>query len=136
MFSLNINVTLSAPVQILEIFCIFFTTASRIGSFCILKLYVHSSLYELLMKYLKYVQEMIRLMREKRLPAAFKCYHNFHKVGSISNDDLFYKMVIHVHSDSAFRRYQKEMRSCLDLHSTVFKIIVFAGIVKLLLYFY
>ncbi|XP_022157928.1 tRNA ligase 1 [Momordica charantia] len=56
------------------------------------------------------LQEMIRLMREKRLPAAFKCYHNFHKVGSISNDDLFYKMVIHVHSDSAFRRYQKEMR--------------------------
>ncbi|KAL0533877.1 hypothetical protein IC582_028148 [Cucumis melo] len=56
------------------------------------------------------LQEMIRLMRERRLPAAFKCYHNFHKVASISNDNLFYKMVIHVHSDSAFRRYQKEMR--------------------------
>ncbi|GLU19032.1 hypothetical protein SLE2022_353020 [Rubroshorea leprosula] len=56
------------------------------------------------------LQEMIRLMREKRFPAAFKCYHNFHKVDSVSNDNLFYKMVIHVHSDSAFRRYQKEMR--------------------------
>nr|XP_027191505.1 tRNA ligase 1 isoform X2 [Cicer arietinum] len=58
----------------------------------------------------KKLQEIVRLMREKRLPAAFKCYHNFHKVDAISNDDLFYKMVIHVHSDSAFRRYQKEMR--------------------------
>ena len=49
-------------------------------------------------------------MRERRLPAAFKCYHNFHKIGSVSVDNLFYKLVIHVHSDSAFRRYQKEMR--------------------------
>ncbi|KAJ4725978.1 putative RNA ligase [Melia azedarach] len=56
------------------------------------------------------LQEMIRLIREKRFPAAFKCYHNFHKIDSFSNDNLFYKMVIHVHSDSAFRRYQKEMR--------------------------
>ncbi|KAH8485287.1 hypothetical protein H0E87_026903, partial [Populus deltoides] len=56
------------------------------------------------------LQEMIRLMRERRLPAAFKCYHNFHKIGSVSVDNLFYKLVIHVHSDSAFRRYQKEMR--------------------------
>ncbi|PON35102.1 hypothetical protein TorRG33x02_352160, partial [Trema orientale] len=55
------------------------------------------------------LQEMIRLMRDKRFPAAFKCYHNFHKVDSVSSDSLFYKMVIHVHSDSAFRRYQKEM---------------------------
>ncbi|KAK6247552.1 hypothetical protein QUC31_019117 [Theobroma cacao] len=56
------------------------------------------------------LQEMIRLMREKRFPAAFKCYHNFHKAESVSSDNLFYKMVIHVHSDSGFRRYQKEMR--------------------------
>lgn len=56
------------------------------------------------------LQEMIRLMRERRFPAAFKCYHNFHKVDSVSSDNLFYKMVIHVHSDSVFRRYQKEMR--------------------------
>ncbi|KAK8645408.1 hypothetical protein V6N13_119238 [Hibiscus sabdariffa] len=56
------------------------------------------------------LQEMMRLMKEKRFPAAFKCYHNFHKAESVSSDNLFYKMVIHVHSDSAFRRYQKEMR--------------------------
>lgn len=54
---------------------------------------------------------MVRLMKEKRFPAAFKCYYNYHKINSISSDDLHYKMVIHVHSDSAFRRYQKEMRS-------------------------
>ena len=40
-------------------------------------------------------------------PAAFKCYHNFHKVESISSDNLFYKMVIHVYNDLGFRRYQK-----------------------------
>ncbi|KAK6141957.1 hypothetical protein DH2020_024307 [Rehmannia glutinosa] len=56
------------------------------------------------------LQEMVRLMREKRFPAAFKCYHNFHKIDSLTSDDLHFKMVIHVHSDSAFRRYQKEMR--------------------------
>ncbi|XP_038715607.1 tRNA ligase 1 isoform X1 [Tripterygium wilfordii] len=56
------------------------------------------------------LQEMVRLMREKRFPAAFKCYHNFHKLDFVSSDNLFYKMVIHVHSDSAFRRYNKEMR--------------------------
>ncbi|CAJ2644485.1 unnamed protein product [Trifolium pratense] len=32
----------------------------------------------------KKLQEIIWLMREKRLPAAFKCYHNFHKVNAIS----------------------------------------------------
>ncbi|KAK7262359.1 hypothetical protein RJT34_29928 [Clitoria ternatea] len=58
----------------------------------------------------KKLQEMVRLMREKRYPAAFKCYHNFQKVDALSSDNLFYKMVIHVHSDSAFRRYQKDMR--------------------------
>ncbi|KAL9252533.1 tRNA ligase 1-like protein [Drosera capensis] len=58
----------------------------------------------------KKLQEIVRLMREKRFPAAFKCYYNFHKVDSLSKDNLFYRMVIHVHSDSAFRRYQKEMR--------------------------
>ncbi|EYU18877.1 hypothetical protein MIMGU_mgv1a0008291mg, partial [Erythranthe guttata] len=56
------------------------------------------------------LQEMVRLMTEKRFPAAFKCYHNFHKISSVASDDLHFKMVIHVHSDSAFRRYQKEMR--------------------------
>ncbi|KAL7126492.1 hypothetical protein ABFS83_14G191300 [Erythranthe nasuta] len=56
------------------------------------------------------LQEMVRLMTEKRFPAAFKCYHNFHKINSVSSDSLHFKMVIHVHSDSAFRRYQEEMR--------------------------
>ncbi|KDP44108.1 hypothetical protein JCGZ_05575 [Jatropha curcas] len=56
------------------------------------------------------LQEMIRLLRERRFPAALKCYHNFHKIDSVSSDNLFYKMVIHVHSGSGFRRYQKEMR--------------------------
>ncbi|WZZ83844.1 hypothetical protein YC2023_104416 [Brassica napus] len=56
------------------------------------------------------LQEMIRLMKEKRLPAAFKCYHNFNKANDVSPDNLFYKLVVHVHSDSGFRRYQKEMR--------------------------
>ncbi|PIM97524.1 hypothetical protein CDL12_30004 [Handroanthus impetiginosus] len=56
------------------------------------------------------LQEMVRLMRERRYPAAFKCYHNFHKLNSVASDDLHFKMVVHVHSDSAFRRYQKEMR--------------------------
>lgn len=57
----------------------------------------------------------MRLMKEKRFPAAFKCYHNFHTIDSVSSDNLHFKMVIHVHSDSAFRRYQKEMRSFPDV---------------------
>ncbi|XP_068668045.1 tRNA ligase 1-like isoform X2 [Aristolochia californica] len=56
------------------------------------------------------LQDMIRLMRLKHFPAAFKCYYNFHKIDSLSKDNLYFKMVIHVHSDSGFRRYQKEMR--------------------------
>ncbi|KAK2967190.1 hypothetical protein RJ640_022446, partial [Escallonia rubra] len=56
------------------------------------------------------LQEMVRLMREKRFPAAFKFYYNFQKADSISSNNLPLKMVIHVHSDWAFRRYQKEMR--------------------------
>ncbi|CAA6667532.1 unnamed protein product [Spirodela intermedia] len=56
------------------------------------------------------LQEMIRLMRQRHFPAAFKCYHNFHKIDSWSTDSLDFKMVIHVHSDSVFRRYQQEMR--------------------------
>ncbi|KAG0479325.1 hypothetical protein HPP92_010183 [Vanilla planifolia] len=56
------------------------------------------------------LQEMIRLMRQRHFPAAFKCYYNFHKAQCVSKDSLSYKMVIHVHSDSVFRRYQQEMR--------------------------
>ncbi|KAL6189546.1 hypothetical protein ACLB2K_040933 [Fragaria x ananassa] len=55
--------------------------------------------------------EVIHLMREKRLSAAFKCYPNYHKHDSMSSDNVFYKMIIHVRSDSAFQRYQKEMKS-------------------------
>ncbi|RWW20027.1 hypothetical protein GW17_00015886 [Ensete ventricosum] len=55
-------------------------------------------------------QEMIRLIRQRHFPAAFKCYYNFHKVDSLSSDNIHYKMVIHIHSDSVFRRYQQEMR--------------------------
>ncbi|KAM0863572.1 hypothetical protein ACQ4PT_044515 [Festuca glaucescens] len=58
----------------------------------------------------KKLQEMIRLMKHKNFRAAFKCYWNSQKVGSLSNDNLYYKMVIHVHSDSVFKRYQQEMR--------------------------
>ncbi|XP_047337550.1 tRNA ligase 1 [Impatiens glandulifera] len=56
------------------------------------------------------LQEMIRLMKEKRFPAAFKFYHNFHKTDATSSDNVHLKMVVHVRSDSAFRRYQQEMR--------------------------
>ncbi|KAJ8551843.1 hypothetical protein K7X08_028286 [Anisodus acutangulus] len=58
----------------------------------------------------KKLQEMVRLMREKRFPAAFKCHYNFHKINDVSSDNLPFKMVIHVYSDSGFHRYQKEMR--------------------------
>ncbi|KAJ0244827.1 tRNA ligase 1 [Hirschfeldia incana] len=57
------------------------------------------------------LQEMVRLIKDRRLPAAFKCYHNFHRANDVSPDNLFYKLVVHVRSDSAFRRYQKEMRA-------------------------
>jgi hypothetical protein len=53
---------------------------------------------------------MIRLMKQRNFRAAFKCYRNYQRVGSLSNDNSYYKMVIHVHSDSVFKRYQQEMR--------------------------
>ncbi|KAG2632271.1 hypothetical protein PVAP13_2NG072200 [Panicum virgatum] len=58
----------------------------------------------------KKLQEMIRLMKQRHFSAAFKCYWNYQKIDSLSNDNLYYKMVIHVHNDSVFRRYQQEMR--------------------------
>ncbi|XP_057774662.1 tRNA ligase 1-like isoform X2 [Salvia miltiorrhiza] len=61
------------------------------------------------------LQDMVRLMTEKRYRAAFKFYHNFHKVGSATNGSLHLKMVICVHVDSTFKRYQKEMRDNPDL---------------------
>lgn len=56
------------------------------------------------------LQELVRLMKQRNFPVAFKCYHNFHKIDTLSYDNLHFKMVIHVHSDSVFRRYQQEMR--------------------------
>ncbi|CAH8386665.1 unnamed protein product [Eruca vesicaria subsp. sativa] len=53
---------------------------------------------------------MVGLIKHRRLPAAFECYHNFHRANDVSPENLFYKLVVHVHSDSAFRLYQKEMR--------------------------
>ena len=95
-----ISVCFSMPV------CISFFSISSLSSF------VHSNCPLLYLSIFCYFyQEMIRAMKEKRLPAAFKCYFNFHKADTMTNDNLYYKMVIHVHSDSAFRRYQKEMRS-------------------------
>ena len=60
------------------------------------------------------LKEMVCLMSEKRFPVAFKCYYNFHKVNDLSSGNLPFKMLIHVHSDSGFRLYQKEMRSILN----------------------
>ncbi|PWZ13113.1 tRNA ligase 1 [Zea mays] len=64
----------------------------------------------------KKLQEMIRLMKQRHFSAAFKCYWNYHKIDSLSNDNLYYKMVIHVHNDSVFRRYQQEMRFFVDVN--------------------
>ncbi|KAK8967645.1 hypothetical protein KSP40_PGU006807 [Platanthera guangdongensis] len=56
------------------------------------------------------LQEMVRMITQRHFPVAFKSYYNFHKVDCISKDQFYCKMVIHVHSDSVFRRYQQEMR--------------------------
>lgn len=56
------------------------------------------------------LQEMIRLMRQKKFPADFKCRYNFRKFPYASSNNVHFKMVIHIFSDSGFRRYQKEMR--------------------------
>ncbi|KAM3383803.1 hypothetical protein ACQJBY_008452 [Aegilops geniculata] len=63
----------------------------------------------------KKLQEMIGLMKRKNFSASFKSYWNYQKVDSLSNDNLCYKMVIHVYSDSVFRRYQQEMRKNQEL---------------------
>jgi hypothetical protein len=54
--------------------------------------------------------KQMKEMKPSSFPAAFKCYWNYQKVDSLSNDNLYYKMVIHVHSDSVFTRYQQEMK--------------------------
>ncbi|XP_073021614.1 tRNA ligase 1-like isoform X9 [Primulina eburnea] len=54
------------------------------------------------------LKEMFVIMKESAVD--FKCYHNFHKVNSVSSNNLHFKMVIHVRRDSAFRFYQEKMR--------------------------
>uniref|UniRef100_M8ASH2 tRNA ligase phosphodiesterase domain-containing protein n=1 Tax=Aegilops tauschii TaxID=37682 RepID=M8ASH2_AEGTA len=55
----------------------------------------------------KKLQEMIRVIKQRNFRVALKCYQ---KVDSLSNDNLYYKMVIHVHSDYVFTSYRQEMR--------------------------
>ncbi|XP_073019695.1 tRNA ligase 1-like isoform X5 [Primulina eburnea] len=54
------------------------------------------------------LKEMFVIMKKSAVD--FKCYHNFHKVNSVSSNNLHFKMVIHVRCDSAFRFYQEKMR--------------------------
>ncbi|XP_031100261.1 tRNA ligase 1 isoform X1 [Ipomoea triloba] len=56
------------------------------------------------------LQEMVRLMRERRYRTSFKCFYDFKKFKDVSSDNLHFKMVIHVFNDSVFRQYHKEMR--------------------------
>ncbi|KAL2651085.1 hypothetical protein R1flu_019213 [Riccia fluitans] len=58
------------------------------------------------------LQELCRAIRARKLPVRFKCRSNAHrKTGAAENPDLIsFRMTIHVLSDSAFRRYQNEMR--------------------------
>ncbi|KAL3700604.1 hypothetical protein R1sor_018626 [Riccia sorocarpa] len=58
------------------------------------------------------LQELCRAIRARKLPVRFKCRSNAHrKTSGAENPDLIsFRMTIHVLSDSAFRRYQNEMR--------------------------
>ncbi|KAE8770293.1 RNAligase [Hordeum vulgare] len=60
----------------------------------------------------KKLQEMIRVIKQRNFLVAFKCYQ---KVDSLSNDNLYYKMVIQVLSDSVFTSYRQEMRFDVNL---------------------
>ncbi|KAJ3679678.1 hypothetical protein LUZ60_017689 [Juncus effusus] len=57
------------------------------------------------------LQELIRLMGQKEFVAKSKCCIYFHKINTLTNGNLYYKMVIHVRSDKVFGSYQQEMRS-------------------------
>ncbi|KAJ7543365.1 hypothetical protein O6H91_09G034600 [Diphasiastrum complanatum] len=55
------------------------------------------------------LQEMFRLIRQRKLPVRFRSRLISH--GEDSDNDLtHFKTTVHVLADSAFRRYQKEMR--------------------------
>uniref|UniRef100_A0A7I4CXU8 tRNA ligase phosphodiesterase domain-containing protein n=1 Tax=Physcomitrium patens TaxID=3218 RepID=A0A7I4CXU8_PHYPA len=60
----------------------------------------------------KKLQEMIQVIRKSKLPVRFKC-HTIKSSQSTDDQDQVishFKMIVHVLSDSAFRRYQREMR--------------------------
>ncbi|KAG6543229.1 hypothetical protein Mapa_015480 [Marchantia paleacea] len=58
------------------------------------------------------LQELCRAIRSRKLPVRFKCRSNTHRKTGVSDipDSKSFRMTIHVLSDSAFRRYQSEMR--------------------------
>ncbi|KAL5701474.1 hypothetical protein ACHQM5_026804 [Ranunculus cassubicifolius] len=58
------------------------------------------------------LQEMIRLVKEKGYNVDFKCYRRIHRMSPMEcGDNLQYKMIIHIHQDHTFQRYQKAMKS-------------------------
>ncbi|KAG0576428.1 hypothetical protein KC19_5G079000 [Ceratodon purpureus] len=59
----------------------------------------------------KKLQEMIRVIHKSKLPVRFKCHKIMSSQSRNDQDNVVsqFKMTVHVLSDSAFRRYQKEM---------------------------
>lgn len=57
------------------------------------------------------LQEMIRVIHKSKLPVRFKCHKITSSQSTNDQDNIVsqFKMTVHVLSDSAFRRYQKEM---------------------------
>ena len=62
-----------------------------------------------------FCQEMIRVIHKSKLPVRFKCHKITSSQSTNDQDNIVsqFKMTVHVLSDSAFRRYQKEMRYCI-----------------------
>lgn len=59
------------------------------------------------------------MIHKSKLPVRFKCNKNTSSQSKTDQDNIVsqFKMTVHVLSDSAFRRYQKEMRYCIaSLH--------------------
>lgn len=56
-------------------------------------------------------QEMVHVIHKSKLPVRFKCRMNMGGQNADQQDHILsqFKMTVHVLSDSAFRRYQKEM---------------------------
>ncbi|CAK9216079.1 unnamed protein product [Sphagnum troendelagicum] len=57
------------------------------------------------------LQEMVRVVHKAKLPVRFKCRMNLLQQTDMAHNNVLshFKMTVHVLSDSAFRRYQKEM---------------------------